>query len=91
VGDIVLASGSIVLQTIHNIIASNPTFPGTDTNWKYCVGDGGMSVGLGLGSPGTSCRLVYHERCCLLHSGSDVCEGLHVNLSKPVVRQDEDR
>jgi len=22
------------LQTVHSIIASNPAFPGTDTNWK---------------------------------------------------------
>jgi len=50
-----------------------------------------MSVGLGLGSPGTVHRLLYHERCCLLHSVSDVCEGICVNLSKPVVRKDEDR
>jgi len=80
-----------VLQTVHNIVASTPAFPGTDTNWRDHVGGGGMSVGLGLGIPGTVRKLIYHERCCLCHSGSDVCEELCVNLSKPVVRQDEDR
>ncbi len=44
-----------------------------------------MSVGLGLGGPGTIRRLVYHERCCLLHSGSDVCEGLCVDSGNVIL------